>query len=391
MTYDFDKTIDRRNTNSDKWDGMESYYGVSPRDGLAMWTADMDFEAPPAVNATLVKLAEHGVHGYFGDDRAYLASIRNWMATRHNWRIEPEWVLSTHGVVHALGAAIQAYSLPGDGVITFTPVYHAFHRMIEANNRRGVQSEMQIVDGRYRMDLDGLANQLDGTERIVILCSPHNPGGRVWTEDELRAVADFCIEHDLILISDEIHQDLVFPGHTHTVMANAAPHALDRVVLMNAPSKTFNIAGAKNAQTIIPDPDLRARMQAVLRAAGTGVNRLSAMMTTAAYAYGAEWLDALMEYLEANRRLFDDRINALPGLSSMPIEATYLAWVDFSGTGMEPQEFTRRIEQDARIAANHGPTFGAGGGDFLRFNIGTSRATVSNALERIEHAFSDLQ
>ncbi len=391
MPYDFDKTIDRRKTNSDKWDEMEGYYGVSPKDGLAMWTADMDFASPPAVNATLMKLAEHGVHGYHGDQTAYLASIRHWMAARHDWQVQPEWILSTHGVVHAVGAALQAYTEPGDGVITFTPVYHAFHRMIDANGRRGIQSEMQLVDGRYHMDLEALADQMDGSERMVILCSPHNPGGRVWTPEELRDLADFCITYDLILVSDEIHQDLVFPGHTHTVMPNAAPHAMDRTIMLNAPSKTFNIAGSKNAQAIIPDPVLRAKMQGVLKASGTGLNRISAMMTTAAYAYGVDWLEALIAYLDSNRRMFDDRVNALPGLRSIPLEATYLAWVDFSGTGMSVEEFTRRIEQDARIAANHGPTFGKGGEMFMRFNFGTSRATLSDALERIEHAFSDLQ
>ncbi|MEM7614306.1 MAG: aminotransferase class I/II-fold pyridoxal phosphate-dependent enzyme, partial [Pseudomonadota bacterium] len=303
MPYDFDKVIDRRQTNSDKWDGMEDAYGVSPKDGLAMWTADMDFVSPPAVNATLARLVEHGVHGYFGQDEAYKGAIRHWMSTRHRWEVDPDWILSTHGVVHALGACIQAYSAPGDGVITFTPVYHAFDRMIEANNRRNLQSELRLTDGRYEMDLESLGYRLQGDERIVLLCSPHNPGGRVWNAEEIERLAAFCARHDLILISDEIHQDLVFPGQSHVVAPLAAPDHLSRIVVLTAPSKSFNIAGSKNAQAIIPDPTLRADLKAVLRASGTGINRISALMTTAAYAHGADWLDELVAYLDSNRRM----------------------------------------------------------------------------------------
>ena len=179
MDFDFDKIIDRRNTNCGKWDAMEKLFGVSPDDGLSMWVADMDFRSPPAVNATLHNLAEHGVHGYYGDDRAYKAAIINWMKHRHGWEVKPEWILSTHGLVSALGHLLQVFSQPGDGVIVFTPVYHAFHRIIDANDRRRVQSPMKIVGGRYEMDLHALANQLDGSEKILFLCSPHNPGGRV--------------------------------------------------------------------------------------------------------------------------------------------------------------------------------------------------------------------
>ncbi|MEM9232313.1 MAG: MalY/PatB family protein [Pseudomonadota bacterium] len=391
MDFDFDKVIDRRQTNSDKWDEMEAIFGVSPEDGLAMWTADMDFVSPRAVNATLEKLAAHGVQGYFGDSKAYKGAVRHWMSTRHGWKVEDDWILTTHGVVHALGACIQAYSAPGDGVITFTPVYHAFHRMIDANNRRNLQSEMRLENGRYEMDLAGLEQRLQGDERIILLCSPHNPGGRVWSGEELNHLASFCARHDLILVSDEIHQDLVYAGHTHHVAPLAAPDHLDRIVVLNAPSKTFNLAGAKNAQAIIPDPALRSDLQAVLRASGTGVNRISALLTTAAYAHGAEWLDALLVYLNSNRQMFEERVNALPGVRSIALESTYLSWVDFSGTGMDMDEITRRIQTDARIAANHGPTFGKGGEHFMRFNFGTSRAVVSEALERLEHAFSDLQ
>ena len=392
MTFDFDRPIDRRRTNSGKWDGMEAALGVSPDTGLAMWVADMDFTAPPAVNATLHNLADHGVHGYFGDDCAYKTAIRAWMEQRHGWQVHPDWILTAPGLVAGVAMCLQGLTAPGDGVVLFTPVYHAFHTIIRANERRVVESPLEQVDGRYEMDLEALGRQLDGSERMVILCSPHNPGGRVWSREELRALAAFCAERDLILLSDEVHMDIVYPPHGHCVTATVAPEIADRLVTLTGPAKAFGINGALNGQIIAADPELRNRIGRALAAAGLkSVNRTSAMMTTAAYAHGAEWLDALVRYLDGNRRMFDARVNALPGIRSMALEGTYLAWVDFSGTGMEVEEFSRRVREDAGIGANPGAPFGIGGESFLRFNLGTRAAVVSDALERLEHAFADLQ
>ncbi|WP_112320505.1 MalY/PatB family protein [Oceanibium sediminis] len=391
MPFDFDKPIDHRNTNSSKWDGMEAYSGVSPDTGIAMWVAEMDFQSPPAVNATLRKLADHGAHGYFGNPAPYYEAITGWMRRRHSWHVRPEWILTTQGLCNALGMVIQTFSAPGDGVIVFAPVYHAFYRLIEANERRVVESRLRLSDRRYEMDLAALEAKLDGSERIMLLCSPHNPGGRVWSVAELRAVAAFCKKHDILLVSDEVHHDLVFPGYHHTVMANAAPDIADRLIMLTAPSKTFNLAGFETGQIIVSDEALRARLRKTLQAANIGVSRIGAMATMAAYAYGEPWLRELITYLDENRRMFDAGIDRIPGLKCMPMQATYLAWVDFSGTGMEPAEFTRRVEQDAKITASHGSAFGTGGESFLRFNIATRRALIGDALERLEHAFADLQ
>lgn len=391
MTFDFDKPIDRRRTNSSKWDNMLDATGVSPDDGLAMWVADTDFEVPPAVSATLGALTEHGVHGYFGDDRAYKAAIQGWLGSRHGWQVKPEWILSSPGLVSAVAMCLQALTEKGDGIVLFTPVYHAFHRIIHANERRVVESQLVEQDGRYVMDLEALATKLDGTEKMVILCSPHNPGGRVWSDEELRALGDFCALHDLLLISDEVHMDLVYPGHRHRMTALAVPGIEDRLITLYGPGKTFGINGALIGNLIIENEELRRKVAHALSAAGLGVNRLSAMMATAAFAHGAEWTDALVAYLDENRQMFQDRVNALPGIRCMPLDATFLAWVDFSGTGMDPEEFTRRVKQDARIAVNEGPSFGTGGENWLRFNLGTRRALVADALERLEHAFADLQ
>jgi len=388
---DFDEVIDRRNTHSAKWDAMEPLYGVSSDDGISMWVADMDFRPPQAVSAAVQGMVDHGVYGYYSMDASYKAAICGWMDRRHGWKVDPSWIFTTHGLVNGTALCVQTYTDEGDGVVLFTPVYHAFARVIEANNRRVVESELATVNGQYEMDLDALAAQLQGDEKMVILCSPHNPGGRVWAVEELRALADFCVKHDLLLVSDEIHHDLVFGENKHTVMSNAAPEITSRLVMMTATTKTFNIAGSHSGNVIIEDPDLRAKFAATMAAGGMSPNSFGVIMAEAAYNDGEAWLEDLLEYLDGNRRIFDEGINAIPGLKSMDLQATYLAWVDFSGTGMTKQEFTDRIEKGAKIAANYGPTFGKGGETFLRFNIATRRALVEEAVARITEAFKDLQ
>jgi len=389
--FDFDTPIERRGTHSMKWDSMRARYGVDPADGLAMWVADMDFRPPPEVNAALAAAAAHGVHGYFGDDANYLAAVTGWMARRHGWEVDPEAVATVHGIVAGLAVCLRAYTEPGDGVIVFSPVYHAFSRIVRANGRRLVESPLAVRDGRFAMDLDGLAAALDGRERILLLCSPHNPGGRLWSVEELRAVADFCRAHDLILVCDEIHHDIVMPGRRHHPMPVAVPDCVDRLVMLTAATKVFNIAGALIGNVIIPDAGLRRRFAAAHTATGTGVNRLSALMATAAYGSGDAWVDALCAYLDGNAAAFAAGVGAIPGVDAMPLDATYLAWVDFRGTGLEPSEINARVQRRARIAASHGPTFGRGGEGCLRFNIGMPRVHIDAAVRRLHDAFADLR
>lgn len=388
----FDEQIDRRGTHCQKWDMMEPMFSVPSDGGLAMWVADMDFRPPQGVQDAIEAMAAHGVYGYFGDDSKYLAAIRWWMKTRHGWDIDPAAILTTHGLVNGTALCVDAYTQPGDGVVLMTPVYHAFARVIKAAGRQVVECPLVLRDGRHEMDFGAWDAQMDGSARMLILCSPHNPGGRVWTPDELRGVADFCVRHDLILVSDEIHHDLVYPGHKHMVMPHAAPDISNRLVMMTAPTKTFNIAGAHTGNVIIPDTALRARFSGRMNALGISPNAFGMHMATAAYSPdGAAWVDALMAYLAENLRIFDAGLNAVPGVRSMPLEATYLAWVDFSGLGMAPAEFIRRVEKDARIAANHGASFGTGGAQSLRFNIAAPRAQIVDAVGRLQRAFADLQ
>ena len=389
---DFDESINRVGTHSSKWDTMERLYGVSAADGIAMWVADMDFRPPNCVQRAIEKMAAHGIYGYYGDDAEYLAAIRWWMETRHGWTVPTEAIFTTHGLVNGTAICVDAFTQPGDGVLLMTPVYHAFARVIRCAGRDVVECPLDVTDGRYTFDTADWQERITPKTRMMILCSPHNPGGRVWSQDELRAVADFCVKNDLILVSDEIHHDLVFPGERHIPMPLAAPDIQDRLVVMTATTKTFNIAGAHSGNVIIPDPKLRERFAARMNALGISANSFGLFMATAAYSpEGAAWVDALTSYLDGNRRLFDEGVNAIPGLRSMPLEATYLAWVDFAGTGMTTAEFIGRVQKGARIAANHGATFGLGGESFLRFNLATPRARVEQAVERLRLAFGDLQ
>ena len=389
---DFDEVIDRIGTHCSKWDAMQGAYGVDPRaGGLAMWVADMDFRPPASVQRAVQAMADHGVYGYFGDDRDYLAAIRWWMLERHGWDVAPEWIGTTHGLVNAVGLVLHAFTQPGDGVMLMTPVYHAFARVARASGRQVIEAPLARDGDRYVMDFEAWEGLAKGA-KALILCSPHNPGGRVWTAEELRAVADFCARHDLLLVSDEIHHDLVFAPHRHIPMPLAAPECLDRLVMLTAASKTFNIAGGHTGNVIISDPALRARFTAGLAGLGISPNAFGMHMITAAYSpEGAAWVDALLAYLDGNRQIFDAAINALPGLRSMPLEATYLSWVSFEGTGMTPAEAQARVEKTARIAANHGATFGTGGECWLRFNLATPRARVIEAARRLTAAFGDLQ
>ena len=387
---DFDEVIDRRDTHSQKWDDLEKNYGVPADSGIPLWVADMDFRAPPPVNAALQRMVDHGVHGYYGDDTSFRAAMAGWMKRRHDWTIEPEWALQTHGLVNAIAMVIQACSAPGEGVIIFSPVYHAFARIISANDRRMVASPLRIEDNRFHMDIAALEASLTGDERILLLCSPHNPGGRVWSAEELRDVAAFCERNDIILVSDEVHHDLVMPGHSHHVTACVAPEICDRLVTLVATSKTFNIAGIETGSMLISNPALRSCVAKARSAMSISNNRFGMIMAEAAYQDGDEWLDSLLTYLDGNRRALNQGIEGVPGLSVMNLEATYLAWVDFSGTGMAREAFTTRLK-DAGLAPSDGQSFGPEGELCMRFNIACRRALLDEAMGRLADAFSDLQ
>jgi cysteine-S-conjugate beta-lyase len=390
--FDFDRVIERRGTHSSKWDNIARLSGITAPDAIAMWVADMDFAAPPGVTAALTAEAEHAVHGYYADTGSWAEALTAWVANRHGLKIEPGWVSPTPGIVSGLGLILQAVTAPGDEVVVFPPAYHAFRKIIVANERRILDAQLVETNGRYAMDLDALRRKLTARTKVVFLCNPHNPGGTVWSPAELRELASLCAEHDLTLVSDEIHCDLVFKGAKHTPTLTAAPDIADRLITCIAATKTFNLAGAHVGACIVSNPALKRRLDARIAASGLGsYNRFGMIATEAAWRTGEQWLDALLPYLANNRDLFDARIEAAaPGARSMHLDGTYLAWVDFSKTALTPDDVAARVKH-ARIFVSPGEQFGPGGATWLRINFATPRPILEEALKRLDDAFSDLR
>ena len=392
MEFDFDTVIERRGTHASKWDKLERLYGLDGDDALAMWTADSDYPTAPRVIETVRRAADHGVFGYSWDHPAYLAAIRWWMKSRHDWEIDTDWILTSQGLGHAIACCVNTWAEPGEGVVIFSPVYHEFALKVNKAGRRVVECPLVREGDSYALDLDDAQSRLRGDEKVLLWCSPQNPSGRIWTPQELCAVAEFAERNGLILVSDEVHHDLVYPGNRFVPMDVAAPDFRHSTVTLTAASKTFNIAGQRTGNMVIPDTTLRADMKQTLRKMDYSPGALAIDMITAAYSpEGARWVDAQIAHLEGNRAVFDAAMNAIPGVWSMPLQSTYLAWVDFSGTGMAHDEIERRFREEARIAVSPGPGFGAGGETFQRINLATQRARVIDAAERLTRAFSDLQ
>ena len=391
--FDFDCIIERRGTHAAKWDVTARVSGIEAPDMIPMWVADMDFAAPPGVTEALAAEVARATHGYYADTGSWTAALADWITRRHGWHVDPGWVSPTPGVVSGLGLILQAVSAPGDEVVVFPPAYHAFRKIILANERRILDAQLVEANGRYCMDLIALRAKLTPWTKVVFFCSPHNPGGTVWSADEIRALAAFCAEHDLILVSDEIHCDLILDGAKHTPTIVAAPEVADRLITCLAATKTFNLAGAHVGACVTSNPALKRRLDARIAASGlSSYNRFGMIATEAAWRTGAAWLDALLPYLSAARDLFDARIEAAaPGARSMRLAATYLAWVDFSATGLTPEEVAARVKTRARIFASPGQQFGPGGETWLRFNFATPRPILEQALARLDDAFADLR
>lgn len=389
--FDFDRVIDRRGTHASKWDNMAKLSGITAPDAIPMWVADMDFAAPPGVTAALSAEVERGTHGYYADTGTWAEAMAAWMQKRHGFKVDPAWVTPTPGIVSGLGLILQAVTEPGDEVVVFPPVYHAFRRIIVANERRILDAGLVLNQGRYGMDLEALRAKLTPKTKIVFFCSPHNPGGTVWSVDEIRALATFCSKHNLILVSDEIHCDLVLGSRAHMPTLKAAPEVADRLITCVAATKTFNLAGAHVGACFTSNAAIKRKLDARTMACGVAsYNTFGMIATEAGWRTGEAWLDALLPYLKANRDLLDSRIEAaIPGAKSMRLDATYLGWVDFSGTGLAPADVAARVKDGARIFASPGNQFGPGGETWLRFNFATPRPILEDALTRLEAAFAD--
>lgn len=391
MSFDFDQIIDRRASRSAKWALMGRAFGVTAPDAIAMWIADMDFAPAPFLDAAMKRIIDEGHYGYFTGIEGYRDAVTWWSEARHGWKVSPDWIFSTFGLGNGIAMALQVYSDPGDHVAIFAPVYHEFSRKIRDAGRHETELPLTRQGDRYLMDFDLAEAAMTGREKILLVSSPHNPGGRVWTNEELGELADFAIRHDLIVISDEVHQDLTFPGIRHLTLHLARPELEDRLLVMSSASKTFNVAGGRTGQVVIPDAGLRARFAAFHHSLDMNPNRFGLDLTTAAYSpQGAAWCDELRAYLAGNAEVFTGAIRAIPGAAPHDMQSTYLAWVDFAGTGLDAQEVLQRIHSRARIVPTPGEGLGKGGESYMRFNLGCPRAGVVEAAARLQDAFSDL-
>lgn len=376
--YDFDKITERRGSGSYKWDNV-------PDNVLPMWVADMDFEAAPPIKEALRRRLEHGVFGYEKVPEEYYRSTIDWFERRHNWRIEREWMLYTTGVVPALSAIVRALTGPGDGVILLSPVYNCFFTCVTNNACHTVEVPLGVdaADGMYHIDFDGVEQAAAAPDtRLLLLCNPHNPGGRIWTRDELARLADICRRHGVIIVSDEIHCELTMPGNAYVPFGTLAT---DDYIVCCSPSKCFNIAGLQAADIITPRDDWREAINHAINIHETcDINPFGAEAHIAAYRYGEPWLDELNHYIKGNYDALCDFFRSrLPGLPVMPLQATYLAWVDIRSTGMTSDEVTRRLLESGRVQVNSGTMYGAAGEGYIRINMATQRSRLLDGLHRI--------
>lgn len=390
MTYDFDAVLDRRNTGSIKWDYPERVLGR--KDVIPMWIADMDFPAPqPVVDAVRAR-AEHGAYGYPMTPPSYWAAIQSWMKARHGWEVKKDWLSKSPGVVPALNLCVTAFSRPGDKIVVQTPVYYPFFAAIKQNGRRIVRNPLEFANGGWGMDFEDLERKIDDRTRFLILCSPHNPVGRIWRRDELRRLAEICARKDLIIISDEIHADLVFSGHKHVPLASLSEEIAERTITLAAPSKTFNIAGLATSVVIASNPKLLGLFNTEAAKAGlTTGNIFGIVALEAAYLHGAEWLDHLLPYLEENmaaaERFVESRI---PRVTFLRPEGTYLALLDCRRLGLDQRALNDFFLRKAGVYFDEGTLFGDELAGFERMNLAAPRSVVLQALERIEAAVAGL-
>lgn len=378
MKYDFDKTIDRRATNSYKWDS-------APGGVLPMWVADMDFRTAPAIIDALQKRVAHGIFGYTRVPDAYYDAVTSWFSRRHGWDIDREWIIYTSGVVPAVSAVIKALTVPGDKVIVQTPVYNCFFSSIRNNGCEIVSNPLRRTADTYEMDFDALERcAADPRAKVMLLCNPHNPAGRVWTPDELTRLGNICLRNGVTVVADEIHCELVYQGFKYTPFASLSDAFLHRSVTCVSPSKAFNIAGLQIANIVAFDNDLRSRIDKAININEVcDVNPFGVAATIAAYNEGEEWLNQLVDYLHGNYEAMAEFCRReLPEFSITRLEGTYLVWMDCSSLGMPSDALEHALLDDARLWLNAGTMYGAEGEGYMRWNIACPRSVMLDGLNR---------
>ena len=383
--YDFDKIVDRRNTSSIKFDLRKQIFETE--DLIPMWVADMDFETPEFIRNAVINRANHPIFGYSMRGESYNNSIKNWLSRRHGWEIDNSWIVFSPGIVPALNFSTLAFTKEGDGIIVQPPVYFPFFTAATDHGRILLENQLEYENDSYGIDFVDFENKAKSAT-MFFLSSPHNPVGRLWTRDELERLGNICVENDVIIISDEIHNDLILPGKTHVPIATISPEIADITITCIAPSKTFNLAGMATSSLIISNEELRQKFEKQLNAMHLSLgNVFGAVASEAAYNHGEIWLEELMNYINSNINLLLDELSETK-IKVIPPEATYMVWLDFRNTGLSDDEIKHKLIHEAKIGLSHGPLFGAGGEGFQRINLATPVSIVEEALEALKRTFN---
>ena len=383
----FDERINRFDTHSVKWDHTEAIF--EKEDLLPMWVADMDFRAPQPVIDALTTRIQHGIFGYSMPTEKTKSAIQGWLNRRHNWSIQQDWIVFTPGVVPALSAAVNTYTKKGEKVVIQSPVYYPFRDMVEKSEREVVDNPLVRRNGKYEMDFYDLELKISDPEvKMLLLCNPHNPVGRVWKKEELMKLAELCLAHNVLIVSDDIHFDLIFKGYQHTLISTLSNEIAANTITCIAPSKTFNLAGMQLSTIIIPDEEKREQFNAYMGKLGLfAPSPFGITAVEAAYNHGEEWLEELMDYLQGNLSYLTTFINErLPQIDVIEPEGTYLVWLDFNKLDMSHEDLEQFVQGEARLALDEGYIFGEGGKGFERINIACPRSVLQEGLERLEKA-----
>jgi cysteine-S-conjugate beta-lyase len=389
--WNFDEPAGREGTDCIKYDRREEIFGV--KDVIPMWVADMDFNTPGFIVEALQKRLDHEIYGYSYRPPEYFQSIISWIRARHNWAIEKEWISFSPGIVPALNFCTLAFTQPGDNIIVQPPVYFPFFSAAESHGRNLIYNRLTENDGKWSMDFDSLASGIDSKTKMIIISNPHNPVGKVWSPEELTNLAEICLKNNIVIISDEIHCDLVLPGFTHTPLASLSEKIAENTITLIAPSKTFNLAGLSTSSVIIQNPALRRSFNHVVDNLHVGNgNIFGTTASIAAYTHGHQWLDSLLDYIDNNIEFVQDYCRKMiPEIIPVQPEATYMIWLDCRKFGMSGKELQNFFITKAGVGMNEGSTFGPGGEGFMRMNLGTTHQTVMKAMEQIERAVASIR
>ncbi|RIU94651.1 MalY/PatB family protein [Oceanobacillus picturae] len=387
----FDILHDRKNTRSVKWDMLQPVFQTE--DVLPMWVADMDFMAPEEVNQAIIDRAKHGIYGYTIVDQAVKGSIESWLKERHDWQIDQGWLSFSPGVVTSLHMAIQAFTEVGDKVLIQTPVYTPFYKVVESHDRQVVKNPLLYEENTYQIDFVNFEDKLQDGVKAFILCSPHNPVGRVWSKEELTKMAELCVKHDVLIISDEIHGDLVFPGNKHIPIASLSEEIAHQTITCMAPSKTFNLAGLQASYVVTPDKQKRKTLEEHFNKQGAHMlNIMGNTALEAAYLHGGPWLDELLQVLYDNKTYVKEMFAAHGSdLEVIDSQGTYLLWIDCTKLDMDEKELKKFMIEKAKVGLNTGIEYGEEGKHFMRMNIGCPKATVEEGVQRIIKAIQAIK